>query len=249
MKSNDIKITTLFDNECHCHTMTSLWGFSALVETPEHTILFDTGSNGRVLLKNLQSQALDLSRVDTIFISHAHWDHIGGLDSVLELNPDVHIYVTAHVSKNLVRDLNTLSNGVTVIDDKPTRILPDIYSTGGMGEESEQSIILDTDEGLIIIAGCAHSGIQAIVERAKSTFNKEILLLMGGFHLFSKEDTKVTEVVNNIKALGTRFVAPSHCTGAEAKKMFEQIFGDCYIDGGAGIAIGFDKDKAQLISG
>ncbi len=239
MKSDDIKLNVIFDNECCDTQLTSLWGFSCLLQTPEHTILFDTGSNGRVLLKNLQSKALELQEIDTIFISHAHWDHIGGVDSILELNPNVHIFVTRHVSKNLIRDLNRLSLGVTVIDDQPTQILPFIHSTGAMGEASEQAIIIDTNEGLIIISGCAHSGIEAIVERAKDTFNKEILLLLGGFHLFGKEHQKVEKIVDHIQSLGTKYVCPSHCTGKEAKDIFAQKFGKKYIDGGTGIEIEF----------
>ena len=226
--------------------MTSLWGFSALIKTPEHTILFDTGSNGRILLKNLQAQNHNLSKVDTIFISHAHWDHIGGVDSILELNPNVHIFVTSHVSKNMIRDLKTLSKGVTIIGDEPTKLFSDIYSTGAMGDASEQSIIIDTNDGLIVISGCAHSGIQAIAKRAKDTFDKEILLLLGGFHLFSKDEVEVTEVVNHIKALGTKYVCPSHCTGEKAKNIFRQKFGKYYIDGGAGINIAFDQ-KGEIV--
>ncbi|NEW60905.1 MBL fold metallo-hydrolase [Sulfurovum sp. bin170] len=241
MKSNDIKLSVIFDNECSCESLTSLWGFSCLVETADNTILFDTGSNGRVLLKNMQRKKLDINRVDTIFISHAHWDHIGGLDSILELNSNINIFVTTHVSKNLVRDLNTLSNGVTVIGDEPTEILPYIHSTGAMGEASEQSFIIDTEDGLIIIAGCAHSGIEAIVTRAKRVFDKEILLLLGGFHLFREEEKNIRETVKSIKNMGTKFVCPSHCTGERAKKLFEESFKENYIDGGVGVDIDFDN--------
>jgi 7,8-dihydropterin-6-yl-methyl-4-(beta-D-ribofuranosyl)aminobenzene 5'-phosphate synthase len=239
MKSTNIKISVIFDNECSCRELTSLWGFSCVVQTDEHTILFDTGSNGRVLLKNMQYKKIDIKRVDTIFISHAHWDHIGGLDSILELNANIDIFVTSHVSRNLIRDLGTLSRSVTVIGDEPTEFLPSIYSTGAMGEASEQSFIIDTDEGLVIIAGCAHSGIEAIVTRAKRIFDKEILLLLGGFHLFGEEEERVVETVKHIKALGTHYVCPSHCTGAKAKKIFEEHFGANYIDGGVGVDIDF----------
>ncbi|HHD81233.1 MAG TPA: MBL fold metallo-hydrolase, partial [Campylobacterales bacterium] len=86
MKSDDIKLTVVFDNECCNNELTSLWGFSCFIETPNSTILFDTGSNGRVLLQNIKKRDLKLSSIDNIFISHAHWDHIGGLDSILEIN-------------------------------------------------------------------------------------------------------------------------------------------------------------------
>ena len=239
MKSKDIKLSVIFDNECSCETLTPLWGFSCLVQTPNNTILFDTGSNGRVLLKNMEIKKFDITKVDTIFISHAHWDHIGGLDSILELNSNIDIYVTSHVSKNLIRDLNTLSNGVRVIGDEPTEIIPYIYSTGAMGETSEQSFIIDTDDGLILVAGCAHSGIESIVTRANRVFDKEILLILGGFHLASKSDIEVMDIIEHLKTIGTKYVCPSHCTGERAKRLFEENFREFYIDGGVGVDIEF----------
>ncbi|NOZ91333.1 MAG: MBL fold metallo-hydrolase [Epsilonproteobacteria bacterium] len=242
MKSNDIKLTVLFDNECCNNDLTSLWGFSCFIQTTNSTILFDTGSNGRVLLKNIEKKKLKIPSIDNIFLSHAHWDHIGGIDSILELNSSVHIFVTSHISKNFIRDMKTLSNGVTIIEEKPTEILTDIYSTGYIGEQSEQSIILNTDDGLIIIAGCAHGGIENIAKRAKKFFNKKILLLLGGFHLHSKNDQEILKIIKTIKNLDTKFVAPSHCTGSRARELFKEEFKDNYIDSGLGIEISFKEN-------
>jgi len=242
MKLDDIKLSVVFDNECCSDKLISLWGFSCFIETPNGTILFDTGSNGRVLLKNIETKELNISSIDNIFISHGHWDHIGGLDSILELNPSIHIFVTSHISKNMIRDLKLLSNGVTVIDDKPTKILTDIYSTGAIGKESEQSIILDTNEGLIIVAGCAHSGIENIAKTAQKFLNKKILLLLGGFHLHNKTDKEVLEIIKTIQKLDTKFVCPSHCTGVRAKELFQEKFRQNYINGGVGIKIEFKED-------
>jgi 7,8-dihydropterin-6-yl-methyl-4-(beta-D-ribofuranosyl)aminobenzene 5'-phosphate synthase len=247
MRSEEIRVDIVFDNECRDHTLSSLWGFSCLLQTPQQTTLFDTGSNGRVLLKNLQAKGLSVEKIDTLFLSHAHWDHIGGLDSILEINPNLDIFLTSHISKNLIRDLKTLSKSVHVIKEEATELLPDIHSTGAMGEASEQSIIMDTQEGLIIIAGCAHSGIARIVQRAKSLFDKEILLLLGGFHLFNKTESELHQIITDIQKAGTRYVAPSHCTGADAKALFAQKFGDYYIDGGAGVSLTFHQQEVVML--
>ena len=76
----------LFDNYNNHTACQSLWGFSAYFE--EYKLLFDTGSNGRVLLKNMQELGVDVKEIKYMFITHSHWDHIGGIDSILELNPE-----------------------------------------------------------------------------------------------------------------------------------------------------------------
>lgn len=55
------------------------WGYSALVEVDGHRILFDTGANPDIVLKNAQALHIDLSDVQDVIISHFHDDHTGGL--------------------------------------------------------------------------------------------------------------------------------------------------------------------------
>jgi 7,8-dihydropterin-6-yl-methyl-4-(beta-D-ribofuranosyl)aminobenzene 5'-phosphate synthase len=62
----------LFDNYPGLPRLTSLWGFAALIRVAGPTILFDTGSNGRVLLKNMAALGHMPESVDLIFLSHAH---------------------------------------------------------------------------------------------------------------------------------------------------------------------------------
>ena len=58
-----------------------------------------------------------------------------------------------------------------------------VYLTGEMGFSiKEQSLILNTPEGLIVITGCAHPGIVEIVKKAKAMLNRDIYLAIGGFH-------------------------------------------------------------------
>jgi 7,8-dihydropterin-6-yl-methyl-4-(beta-D-ribofuranosyl)aminobenzene 5'-phosphate synthase len=242
MRLEDIKVELLFDNEVYCSdsNLDSLWGFSCFIETPYKKILFDTGSNGRVLIKNINKMGVDISSIDIIFISHSHWDHIGGIDSILELNPSVHIFVTPNISKNFIRDLNKLSNGVVVIEDTPKEIALDIYSTGFIGKDMmEQSIILDTNKGLIVISGCAHGGIENIAKIAKKFLKKEIFLLLGGFHLKNKKDKEILKAIKKLKKLDIKYVAPSHCSGDRAKELFYKEFRENYIESGLGANINF----------
>jgi 7,8-dihydropterin-6-yl-methyl-4-(beta-D-ribofuranosyl)aminobenzene 5'-phosphate synthase len=88
------RMTILFDNYPGVAGLETLWGFAALFRIPRLTVLFDTGSNGRVLLRNMAALGVDPASIDLLFLSHPHWDHIGGLDSILELNPKMTVVPT-----------------------------------------------------------------------------------------------------------------------------------------------------------
>jgi 7,8-dihydropterin-6-yl-methyl-4-(beta-D-ribofuranosyl)aminobenzene 5'-phosphate synthase len=55
------------------------WGFAALIEADGQTVLFDTGARPDTVLKNAGELGIDLSTVETVILSHNHWDHTGGL--------------------------------------------------------------------------------------------------------------------------------------------------------------------------
>jgi 7,8-dihydropterin-6-yl-methyl-4-(beta-D-ribofuranosyl)aminobenzene 5'-phosphate synthase len=55
------------------------WGFAAVIEADGHTVLFDTGARPDTVLKNAGELGIDLSKIDTVVLSHNHWDHTGGL--------------------------------------------------------------------------------------------------------------------------------------------------------------------------
>jgi 7,8-dihydropterin-6-yl-methyl-4-(beta-D-ribofuranosyl)aminobenzene 5'-phosphate synthase len=238
LNSHGLRLSIVFDNYLYHPHMKPLWGFSCFIELFEQTLLFDTGSNGRVLLQNMRKMELDPASVDQLFLSHPHWDHIGGLDSVIEVAPLVEIVAPDSLSKLLIGDLRGAVRNVRVIDEKPAKIGANLYSTGVMGEIGEQSLVIDMGEGLVVLTGCAHPGIDRIAARAREMLNKEILLLMGGFHLSHSGRDAVDGVIESLKGLGVRALCPTHCTGELAREMFADSFGEACLEGGAGRIVG-----------
>lgn len=237
-KRGDVTITTLFDNYLARDDLKALWGFSCCIEISGHLLLFDTGSNGRVLMQNARTLQIDLGRTGTLFLSHHHWDHIGGVDSLIELQPDIDLVVPSSLSKHLIRDLRSMTRSVLTVDGEGRRIGDDLYSTGMMGDEvTEQSLIIDTDAGLIVVTGCAHSGIVNIVKKAKALLGKEVLLLLGGFHLMYNDAEEIDEVIGELKKEGVAYVSPTHCSGDLAIERFRDAYKERFIAGGAGSTI------------
>ena len=86
------QITILYDAFGKDPAMKKDWGFSALVETGGKRILFDTGNNSEIFAANAKAKGVDLSKLDFVVMSHRHGDHMGGLNHLLSVNPNVKIY-------------------------------------------------------------------------------------------------------------------------------------------------------------
>ena len=110
----------------------------------------------------------------------------------------------------------------------------DLLSTGIIDNESyEQSLIIQTSKGLVIVTGCAHPGILEIVKRAKGLTGQEVYLVIGGFHLMRSDESEVRFVTKELRKT-VKYISPCHCTGEKAQGIFRDIFSDDYIDMQAG---------------
>jgi 7,8-dihydropterin-6-yl-methyl-4-(beta-D-ribofuranosyl)aminobenzene 5'-phosphate synthase len=119
-------------------------------------------------------------------------------------------------------------------------ICESVYSTGELGTWiREQSLIIHTDKGLIVITGCAHPGIVKIVKTAKTVIRDDVLLIMGGFHLAGTSKPGIEDIISKIKKLGVRYAGPCHCSGDLARQLFKIEYGNNYIDVGVGRTIKF----------
>jgi len=230
-------VTIVYDNKPSRKGMETAWGFSCLVEGMEKTVLFDTGGDAKVLLSNMGRLGIVPREIDAVVVSHIHDDHTGGLYALLAENRQLFAYLPDSFPKSFFRDVKR--SGATVIAVRePLKICDRVYSTGELGDSlREQSLVVATGRGGVVITGCAHPGIERIVRTVKERFGGEIFLVLGGFHLAAKGKREMDEVIAAMKALGVRYVAPCHCTGDAARKRLREAFGPCFIEAGAGKVI------------
>jgi len=227
-----MQIKILYDNRALSPEFSSGWGFSCLID---EKILFDTGEEGKSLLRNMAKMNIDISKLQAVVISHDHWDHRGGLWEVLKKNRELTVYTCPDFSQAF-HDKAKLHGSRLIKLNKFTSIDDNIYSTGEIeGEYSggympEQSLVLKTSKGITILTGCAHPGIIEIIEKVKESIPGNIYLVLGGFHLMNEDKKKVLSIVNEFKQLGVENVAPSHCSGKKAANEFRKVYKDNFVE-------------------
>ena len=271
------RITILCENTIGARIGSGEHGFSAFIETREGSFLFDTGS-GRFIVENAFAFGKDLRNIKRIFLSHAHYDHTGGLPEVLKIKGEIDV----HAHPNLFLDRialpkeksgeRTLYMGIPYkrtylellgakfkLDREFLEVEDGMFITGEvsrrtsfenldpryqikLGEdysidafEDDQSLILDTPKGLIIIFGCAHAGMINIIHHAmKKTGKEQISGLIGGTHLGFFEPDRLEASISALKNLSIGFIGVSHCTGFGASVRLSQEFGDRFRTGYVG---------------
>ena len=214
-------------------------GFSAYIEIENNKILFDAGPSEK-FMKNAEKLGIDLNQVNTIVLSHGHYDHGDGLKY---FNNKVEFI--AHPNCTLKRwwkDDHSHYSGIQLTKEElenkynvhftkePYKINQNTYYLGEItrkypvqlkkwvlenGENDDvlddSGMVINTENGIIVIAGCSHSGICNIVEQAKKVSNNsKVLAVIGGFHL-REVDENTNKVVDYMKN-NVKEVILAHCT-------------------------------------
>lgn len=238
-----MKITALVENQS-VGQLKAAHGLSLYIETPDHRLLFDLGPD-HTLFENAGRLEIDLKKIDSVIISHGHYDHGGGLEEFLKMNSTARVYIqkrafAPYYSVALGKTKNIGLNP-ELADHPQIRLLEGDYRIDKelelftvTGEEKWHSrandVLLDEwgkdtfahEQNLLIhgktpvlIMGCGHKGVVNIMEKA-SRWNPQICI--GGFHL-------------NVPATG-KAVPKNVLEGiAEELKKYDTRFYTCHCTG------------------
>jgi 7,8-dihydropterin-6-yl-methyl-4-(beta-D-ribofuranosyl)aminobenzene 5'-phosphate synthase len=130
---------------------------------------------------------------------------------------------------NWIDTLTEVAPGVAIIST--------VSETPGTLELRELSLAVRTPEGLVLLVGCSHPGIEKILEASRA-FGDHVHVIFGGLHLVVSPDSTVTRIA---AALHERWrldlIAPGHCTGEPAFAALRRLFGERYVYAGLGSRI------------
>ncbi len=239
-------------------------GLSFLIDTGDRKILFDAGQ-GLAILGNASVLGIDLKEIDTVVLSHGHFDHAGGLKKLLSCNTDFTLIAHPEVFDDKVAGLNGnyLAVGVSdhkalleeagiklLLDRNSLDIAPGVRTTGEIpldtdfeevekmffirkGDEQvpdtivdDKSLILDSENGTVVVLGCAHRGIiNTLNHVAELTGNRKVHAILGGLHLMYADETKLQKIFGPLTEFGVERMVVGHCTGFHAIAALFREFG------------------------
>jgi 7,8-dihydropterin-6-yl-methyl-4-(beta-D-ribofuranosyl)aminobenzene 5'-phosphate synthase len=231
-------------------------------------ILFDTGHSD-VFLQNAKMLNIDIDKIKTVVLSHGHWDHGNGLKYIdnkkLICHPDVFrkryrkngdeniglelsfnelknkfdIFYTSlsyEVSKNIIflGEIPRLNS----FESQTTTFALENNSDDFITDDS--GLVIKLDNEIVVISGCAHSGICNMIDYAKTiTGINKIRAVIGGFHL-KYNNVQTQETIKYLKKQDIKEMYPSHCTKLPALAAFHNEFHIKQLK--AGMILNFEKE-------
>ncbi|MDA2928399.1 MBL fold metallo-hydrolase [Acidobacteria bacterium AH-259-O06] len=238
---SELEIQIIYDNTSAREDMRADWGFAALVTFRGHRVLFDSGAYPELFLENLKKMGVDPSSIEHAVISHHHMDHRSGIYQLYGQNPSMKVHFLDNFPVQAFEAADTIGM-------EPHRVMGSfqvvsgIYSTGIIeGSPPEQSLIIETAKGIVLLTGCCHPGVVKMVETVQKQRGKDsIHLLIGGLHMFMQNADQIKATIARLKQMNVATVIPAHCSGDLAKQLFQEAFGKGFDTAGAGRRIAPD---------
>ena len=229
-----VTIDVIYDNFICLKGTTADWGYSVVIEGLAQEVLFDTGTKPDLFESNFRKIGIDPATIDIMVLSHEHGDHTGGISSFVKMKTGIPLIIPHSFTGSFLKQMVRLGLKPVLVDE-PSMICDHLFTSGEFDYKiAEQSLILDTRKGLVVMTGCAHPGINEMLKLIKEDFNKNIYMVFGGFHLMNKTQKEMDEIISGMKSLGVVKCGATHCSGDSQIEMFRKAFGDDYFELGVG---------------
>jgi 7,8-dihydropterin-6-yl-methyl-4-(beta-D-ribofuranosyl)aminobenzene 5'-phosphate synthase len=201
-------------------------GFSLLVDLDGQRTLFDTGMRPRYLSHNMAYLDIKPESIDRVVISHVHRDHTGGLEGLLIeklSNTDIFAPASAKGSKGIFRTHGLyispeFKDRVTFKEvDDWVQISENLFITPPISYEGgdECFLVIMSKKGPIVLSGCSHCGVEAVIAAVKERFGIAPKTYIGGIHLMKKEKSKAQSIAEIFKDAQCLDLWLNHCTSRE----------------------------------
>lgn len=93
--------------------------------------------------------------------------------------------------------------------------------------DHEQSLVIETEQGLVVFNSCSHGGADNIIKEVQSTWpDKHICAYIGGLHLFRSSDEEVYAFARRVRKTGIKKIYTGHCTGERAMEILKEELGN-----------------------
>lgn len=271
------KLTVVVDNTA-AQGLPGEWGLCLDIVHEGHHLLVDTGATD-LFLRNMQALGLDVGTVECGVLSHAHYDHAGGMAAFFEHNDHAAFYLRQGAAENCYSRgrifhryigipkgvLNTYQPRIRFVEGDwailPNAVLighktPSEHRRAIAGREQmslrrglrfvaddfshEQSLVLRTASGLVIVNSCCHGGVAQIIADVEQAFpDQPVAAVIGGFHLYNKTDDEIRAVAAALAKTSVACVCTGHCTMAHAAELLKRDLGDRLIAMHVGMELSF----------
>lgn len=201
------------------------FGYAVYLRFDGKSILLDTGTSADVLLRNLVAAGIDITRLDAVVMTHNHFDHTGGLAAIRKRAPMVPVFVPPG-QEFPVTNVTTVTDSVSMTPS--ILIVRGHAPVATAGISDDLSIVVRSRRGLYVLSSCSHSGVAAIVDRARELFGEQVYYFSGGARLIFRGEADTATVARALTERGVRRVSPSHCSLSHA---VEQRFADAFAGG------------------
>lgn len=246
--TTQLEIIPLYEAASEKDEMINGHGVSYLIRTDSATVLLDVGNNPDQLstapfMQNMQVLGIAWDEVDRIVISHSHADHVGGTQAWKDHTVSLgNLELPRSLENRLIFVPVPVKFKGAIHATIPSLPAPDVATTGVIAysevfplsllepKGSEQALVVHVaDQGLILITGCGHPGLEQLVERAETLYGQPVIGVVGGLHYVEETALDVAPHIQFLQNRQVHFVAlSSHDSNPEVLSAFKSAFGDRY---------------------